>query len=87
GLNIAQIAQKRNLSPATVSSHLEKLIEKNQPVDLNQLVPLEHQQKIWQVLEVLGDISLTPIKEQLGESYTFDEIRLVRGKWRRKNRK
>ncbi|MEH2212013.1 DNA helicase RecQ [Nostoc sp.] len=87
GLNIAQIAEKRNLSPATVSSHLEKLIEKNQPVDLNQLVPLEHQQKIWQVLEVLGDISLTPIKEQLGESYTFDEIRLVRCKWRRENRK
>ncbi|MEA5603617.1 DNA helicase RecQ [Nostoc sp. UHCC 0252] len=87
GLNIAQIAQKRNLSPATVSTHLEKLIEKNQPVDLNQLVPLEHQQKIWQVLEVLGDISLTPIKEQLGESYTFDEIRLVRCKWRRDNRK
>ena len=87
GLNIAQIAQKRNLSPATVSSHLEKLIGKNQPVDLNQLVPLEHQQKIWQVLEVLGDISLTPIKEQLGESYTFDEIRLVRSKWRRENRK
>ncbi|MEH2331478.1 DNA helicase RecQ [Nostoc sp.] len=87
GLNIAQIAQKRNLSPATVSNHLEKLIEKNQPVDLNQLVLLEHQQKIWKVLEVLGDISLTPIKEQLGESYTFDEIRLVRSKWRRENRK
>ncbi|MEH2206990.1 MAG: DNA helicase RecQ [Nostoc sp.] len=87
GLNIAQIAQKRNLSPATVSNHLEKLIDLNQPVDLNQLVPLEHQQKIWQVLEVLGDISLTPIKEQLGESYTFDEIRLVRSKWRRENRK
>ncbi|MEH2025474.1 DNA helicase RecQ [Nostoc sp.] len=87
GLNIAQIAQKRNLSPATVSNHLEKLIEKNQPVDLNQLIPLEHQQKIWQVLEVLGDISLTPIKEQLGESYTFDEIRLLRSKWRRENRK
>lgn len=87
GLNISQIAQKRNLSPATVSNHLEKLIEKNQPVDLNQLIPLEHQQKIWKVLEVLGDISLTPIKEQLGESYTFDEIRLVRCKWRRENRK
>jgi ATP-dependent DNA helicase RecQ len=86
GLNIAQIAQKRNLSPSTIASHLEKLIAKNQPVDLNQLVPLEHQQKIWQVLEVLGDIALTPIKEQLGDSYTFNEIRLVREKWRRQNR-
>ncbi|MBD2362854.1 DNA helicase RecQ [Anabaena minutissima FACHB-250] len=87
GLNIAQIAQKRNLSPSTIASHLEKLIEKNQSIDLNQLVPLEHQQKIWQVLEVLGDIALTPIKQQLGESYTFNEIRLVREKWRRQNRK
>ncbi|MBH8573249.1 DNA helicase RecQ [Nostocaceae cyanobacterium CENA369] len=87
GLSIAEIALKRNLSPSTIFNHLSKLIEKKQPVDLNQLVPLEHQQKIWQVLEVLGDIALTPIKEQLGESYTFDEIRLVREKWRRENRK
>ncbi|BAT51388.1 ATP-dependent DNA helicase RecQ [Nostoc sp. NIES-3756] len=87
GLSIVEIARKRKLSPATISTHLEKLIEKNQPVDLNLLVPLEHQQKIWQVLEVLGDIALTPIKEQLGEGYTFEQIRLVREKWRRQNRK
>ncbi len=87
GLSVAEIAKKRNIRPTTIIRHLADLIEKNQPVDLNQLVSLEHQQKIWQVLEVLGDISLTPIREQLGESYSFDEIRLVRGKWRRENRK
>ena len=87
GLSINEIAKKRNIRPTTIIRHLTDLIEKNQSVDLNQLVPLEHQQKIWQVLEVLGDISLTPIREQLGESYSFDEIRLVRGKWRRENRK
>ncbi|RCJ22560.1 ATP-dependent DNA helicase RecQ [Nostoc sp. ATCC 43529] len=87
GLSVAEIAQKRNIRPTTIIRHLADLIEKNQPVDLNQLVPLERQQKIWQVLEVLGDISLAPIREQLGESYTYDEIRLVRGKWRRENRK
>ena len=87
GLSVVEIAKKRNIRPTTIIRHLADLIEKNQPVDLNQLVPLEHQQKIWQVLEVLCDISLTPIREQLGESYTFDEIRLVRGKWRRENRK
>lgn len=87
GLSVTEIAQKRNIRPTTIIRHLTDLIEKNQPVDLNQLVSLEHQQKIWQVLEVLGDISLTPIREQLGESYSFDEIRLVRGKWRRENRK
>ncbi|MBE9036412.1 DNA helicase RecQ [aff. Roholtiella sp. LEGE 12411] len=87
GFSVIEIAQKRNIRPTTIIRHLTDLIEKNQPIDLNQLVPLEHQQKIWQILEVLGDISLTPIREQLGESYSFDEIRLVRGKWRRENRK
>ncbi len=87
GLSVEEIAQKRNIRPTTIIRHLSDLIEKNQPVDLNKLLPLERQQKIWQVLEVLGDISLTPIKEQLGESYSYDEIRLVRGKWRRENRK
>ncbi|MDZ8184916.1 MAG: DNA helicase RecQ [Nostoc sp. ChiSLP02] len=87
GLSITEIAQKRNIRPTTIIRHLADLIEKNQPVDLSKLVPLERQQKIWQVLEVLGDISLTPIREQLGESYTYDEIRLVRGKWRRESRK
>jgi len=87
GFSVTEIAQKRNIRPTTIIRHLADLIDKNQPVDLNQLVALEHQQKIWQILEVLGDISLTPIREQLGESYSFDEIRLVRGKWRRENRK
>ncbi|MDZ8052609.1 MAG: DNA helicase RecQ [Aulosira sp. ZfuVER01] len=87
GLRIDEIAEKRNVRSTTIIRHLTDLIEKNQPVDLNQLVPLERQKKIWQVLEVLGDISLTPIREQLGESYSYDEIRLVRGKWRRENRK
>jgi ATP-dependent DNA helicase RecQ len=85
GLSVAEIAHQRNLTPSTIFTHLSQLMAKNQPVDLNQLVPLEHQKKIWQVLEILGDVSLTPIKQQLGENYTFDEIRLVREKWRRKN--
>ncbi|MDB9444893.1 DNA helicase RecQ [Anabaena sp. CS-542/02] len=85
GLSVGEIARQRNLSPSTIFTHLSQLMAKNQPVDLNQLVPLEHQQKIWQVLEILGDVSLTPIKQQLGENYTFDEIRLVREKWRRQN--
>ncbi|MBO3460413.1 DNA helicase RecQ [Aetokthonos hydrillicola Thurmond2011] len=87
GFSVTEIAQKRNIRSTTVIRHLCDLIEKNQSVDLNQLVPIEKQQKILQVLEVLGDISLTPIKEYLGQNYSFDEIRLVRGKWRRESRK
>lgn len=83
GLSIKEIAQQRNLRSATITRHLSDLIEKNQPVDLNLLVTIEKQKKIIQVLDILGDIALTPIKEYLGDSYSFDEIRLVRGKWRK----
>ena len=87
GLSITEIATQRNLRPTTIVRHLCDLIEKNQSVDINKLVSKDKQQKILQVLESLGDISLTPLKEHLGDSYSFDEIRLVRGRWRYKNRK
>ncbi|HLO88366.1 MAG TPA: DNA helicase RecQ [Nostocaceae cyanobacterium] len=86
GLSIAEIADKRNIRPSTIIRHLSDLIEKNQPIDINQLVPPERQKLILQVLNTLGDISLTPIKEYLGADYSFDEIRLVRGMWRREKR-
>jgi len=87
GLSIEEIAQKRNVKPTTIISHISNLIEKKQSLDLSKLVPLERQKKIWNVLEIVGDISLTPIRENLGESYSFDEIRLVRAKWRREKQK
>jgi ATP-dependent DNA helicase RecQ len=87
GFSVEDIAKKRGLRETTIIRHLSDLIEKKQPIDVNKLVSSEKQKKIWQVLEALGDISLTPIKEYLGDSYSFDEIRLVRGIWRqRKNR-
>lgn len=61
GLSVNEIASKRHVRPTTIIGHLADLIEKNQPVDLNKLVSPERQQKIWQVLEALGDINLTPI--------------------------
>jgi ATP-dependent DNA helicase RecQ len=82
GLSVAEIAQKRDLRPTTIIRHLSDMVEKNQDVDLDRLVDRKRQVKIYQVLEKLGDISLTPIREYLGEDYSYDEIRLVRGRWR-----
>jgi ATP-dependent DNA helicase RecQ len=87
GLSIGQIAKERRLRSTTIIRHLSDLIEKDQSIDINQLVDLEKQKKIRQVLDILGDISLTPIKEYLGDDYSFDDIRLVRGIWRKKSKK
>jgi ATP-dependent DNA helicase RecQ len=87
GLSITEIAQKRDLRPTTIIRHLSDLVEKNQDVDLDRLVDRDRQVKIYQALEKLGDISLTPIREYLGEEYAYDEIRLVRGRWRHEKKR
>ncbi|MBP0042611.1 MAG: DNA helicase RecQ [Roseofilum sp. SBFL] len=81
GFSIKEIAERRELRTTTIIKHLSDLIELNQPVDLDTLVEPERQEKIIKVLEKRGAVSLTLLKEALGESYTYDEIRLVRGKW------
>lgn len=86
GLSVEEIAQKRNIRSTTIIRHLCDLVEMNQPVDLNQLVPLHRQQKISEALLVVGSHSLNQIREYLGEGYTYDEIRLVRGRWLRENK-
>jgi len=83
GLSIEEIAQQRNLRRTTIVRHLADLLEKNQPVDLNCLVPLPHQEKIRQALQILGDKPLSQIRDYLGGEYLYDEIRLVRSVWRR----
>ncbi len=82
GLSIAEIAQKRGFAVGTINSHLAELIEMNQPVALNKLVPADKQQAIINTIEQLGDNILKTIKENLGEDYSYNEIRLVRGWWR-----
>jgi ATP-dependent DNA helicase RecQ len=87
GMSVDEIAQERSIRPNTVIRHLSDLIEKNEVIDINLLVPGNKQQVIWKVLDTLGDVALTPIKEYLGDDYSFDEIRIVRGVWRSKSKK
>ncbi len=83
GLDTAEIANERSLSTSTIASHLAELIEMNQPVDLDQLVIPVRQQFIIKAIKTVGADSLKSIYEHLGESYTYDEIKLVRALWRR----
>jgi ATP-dependent DNA helicase RecQ len=86
GLNIAEIAERRGFAVSTVCTHLGELIEMNQPVALNKLVIAEKQQIIIKAIETIGDNALKPIKEYLGDDYSYDEIKLVRGWWRNNRR-
>jgi ATP-dependent DNA helicase RecQ len=86
GVKPADIADQRNIRLSTVMLHLTELLEMGYPVDLDRLVPQSRQRTILSALQKVGDASLSQIREELGEVYGWDEIKLVRSWQRRQNR-
>ncbi|MGB3496462.1 MAG: DNA helicase RecQ [Elainellaceae cyanobacterium] len=82
GLAPFQIAERRKLSLRTVIDHLAVLLEDGREVALDDLVDADRQPPIIEAIENVGDVSLKNIREYLNEAYDYDEIKLVRGKWR-----
>lgn len=86
GKNLAEIAAERGLKVQTVAVHLEDLIREGYEIEIEALVDCNSQgaafsqrkQAIAEVIDRIGPISLTKIREQLGNTYTYEEIRLVR---------
>lgn len=83
GLTPEQIAAQRHLRLPTIYEHLSLLLEAEQAIDLNALVPPDRQQQILQAITAVGADSLRAMRDHLGEAFTYEEIRLVRAYWRR----
>ena len=79
GLTIPEIARERGFAPNTIMSHLERIVAAGEPVPLAPLLPPpERIAQITAAINAAGDERLAPVKELLGDDYTYDEIRLVR---------
>lgn len=91
GKSLAEIAAERELKASTISIHLEELIEAGQIEEIDVLVECDAQraafshrkQTIAEIIERIGPITLTKIREKLGNDYSYEEIRLVRAWWQR----
>ncbi|MBW4578758.1 MAG: DNA helicase RecQ [Tildeniella nuda ZEHNDER 1965/U140] len=83
GMEPGAIAEQRHVRRSTIMSHLAELLEMGYPIDLDDLVPLDRQNKIMYAINTVGPDALGSIREHLGEMYGYDEIRLVRSRWRR----
>jgi ATP-dependent DNA helicase RecQ len=82
GVKTTDIADQRNLRLGTITSHLADLLENGYAVDLDRLVTPERQQEILAVLPKVKFLSLRGVRDQLGEDYGYDEIRLVLAWWK-----
>ncbi|HZO71269.1 MAG TPA: DNA helicase RecQ [Ktedonobacteraceae bacterium] len=83
GLGIGEIARERGLRTTTICDHLCMLIEAGEPVELERIISLARYKIIADAFQQTGDGMLKPIKDLLGDAYSYDEIRLARAFIRR----
>ncbi|MBS4044209.1 MAG: AAA family ATPase [Chitinophagaceae bacterium] len=77
GKTILEIATERNLATSTIESHLLPFVSSGE-IKIEEILPYHKIGTIEKVLKENEDrSSLTSIKEILGESYSFSEIRFV----------
>jgi ATP-dependent DNA helicase RecQ len=76
GYAIDKIAETRGLSSITVEGHLAFYVQSGR-LSIGKLVSPEKIDIIQKAIESIGGMTLTPIKEFLGDQYSFGEIRLV----------
>jgi ATP-dependent DNA helicase RecQ len=78
---VAAIAGARGLTTNTIYEHLAFLVEKNLIKNIDKLVNSKKQDKIFAAIKKVGAVKLTPIKDELGDDYSWEEIKLARAKF------
>jgi hypothetical protein len=76
GKTIEQIAKERNMSQLTIAGHLSKCIE-DKELNVELLVGEDKIETISKYFKTATDFRLTPAKEQLGDNFTFNDIKWV----------
>ena len=69
---------ERVFTIGTIITHICFLVEKKLIKDIDKLVDEKKQEKIKEAIEKVGTDTLAPIKEELGDDITYDEIKIVR---------
>jgi ATP-dependent DNA helicase RecQ len=77
GLSVEEIALRRSLKVPTVYEHLAKLVEAGYPINIDHFVLANKQEYIRLAIAKIGDKSLKTLKENLGDNYSYEEIKLV----------
>ncbi len=77
GVSVAEIAQVRGVTKSTVETHLVRFISTGE-VSLDELVPPEKVEPIRNAVMKFSETgAIGPVKEFLGENYSYGEIRAV----------
>ena len=79
GMSIEEIAKERGLAQSTIVGHLDRLAQAGKKLDFAPLLPPKWRfDRIRAVLTETGGEFLSPVKEVLGDDFSYEEIRIVR---------
>ncbi|UYQ91360.1 DNA helicase RecQ [Chitinophaga horti] len=76
GNSVDDVAHLRSLAPNTIQAHLAAFIRTGE-LDVHELVPRQKIPPIIEAIDRLGAEALSPIKERLGDQFSYGEIRAV----------
>ena len=81
-----EIANKRKLSQKTVYGHLVKFVEEGK-IAVTELLPIDKLSQLEEIFPIISrEETLTSLKEQVGDSYSWEELRLFRAYLINKNK-
>ena len=86
GRSFDEIAAERGLTLSTIIGHAEALADAGVELELGHLMPeSERNATIRSAFQTAETLMLSPVRNLLGEDYSYEELRLVRLDLRRRN--
>jgi ATP-dependent DNA helicase RecQ len=76
GKSIIEIAKLRDLATSSIETHLSFFVQSGK-LKLDQLMDISKLPRIREAIDRLGTDRLSPLKENLGDQYTYAEIKYV----------
>jgi ATP-dependent DNA helicase RecQ len=77
-LTLEEIARACNRSQSTVANYLCEAYKQGEDINLARFLQDGHHDRIVEAFERLGDAQLRPVKDALGDDYSYEELRIVR---------
>ena len=77
--SLDEVAEQRGISETTIRNHLERFVQEGGKIDLDHLMPSDvRRSRIEAAFKEMGEARLTPVRDALGDDYTWEELAVVR---------
>lgn len=77
GMSLEEITRERQLSMSTISNHCCRLLQREK-IELRDIMDSSRINELSDIFDEFDGTSLTPLKNQAGDKFTWDELKMYR---------